>query len=176
MTEPTIPVEAIVMRTYTRPNILSLLEFKDADFFEPEGSERLAGTDPEVALVNMLERCELAFCGGAAAYLDTTTMLVGVVAYRRMPVDDFYRKGWPEALVERLREDFSEEHGDVDGEDRLSDDDAKELLTRMQGVVDWYLTRVNVFQCETARTWRFDNDDLRELVTQLKPEWLEPKR
>ncbi len=159
--------------TFTRPNILSLLEFEGADFFGKEGGEEISTTDPTGALTDMLESCELAFCGAAGKYLDTTTVFVGVSAYRRMPVDDFYRKGWPEGLVEYLREAFQEEHGNEDGDDLLSDEDANELHARMKSTVEWYLERVKVHQCEIIRTWRFNNEDLRELIEQLKPEWLE---
>ena len=160
---------------FTRPNIVSFMEFEGADFFALEGSEEVSDTDREAALGNMLDQSELALCGDAEKYLETMTLFMSVTAYRRMPVDDFYRKGWPEGLADYLREGFSEEHADESGDDRLSDADAAELLTRMQDTVNWYLGRVKVFQCESARIWRFDNDDLLELVQQLRPEWLERK-
>ncbi len=163
------------MSTFTRPNIISLLEFKEADFFDREGSEHFVVMDPVEALDDMLENCELALCGDAGKYLDTTTVFVSLSAFRRLPVEDFYRKAWPEGLVEHLRESFQEEHGNEDGDDFLSDDDANELHARMKATVDWYLTRVKVYPCESVRTWRFDNEDLRELVQQLRPEWLTPK-
>ncbi len=163
------------MSTFTRPNILSLLEFKEADFFDREGSEHFVVMDATEALSDMLDNCELALCGDAGKYLDTTTVFVSLSAFRRLPVDDFYRKTWPEGLVENLREAFQEEHGNEDGDDCLSDQDANELHARMKATVDWYLERVKVYACEAVRTWRFDNEDLRELIHQLRPEWLERK-
>jgi hypothetical protein len=174
-TETTLATETPVTRTYTRPNILSLLEFQGADLFAAEGAEHLSQTDQEQALEEMLENSALNYCGDAKKFLETETLFVGVCAYKRQPVDDYFRKVWPEALVEHLREAFGEEHGDEDGEDRLSDADINELHTRMKDTVEWYLTRVKIFPCDVIRTWRFDNADLLELVEQLRPWWLEKK-
>ena len=175
MSTETIPVE-VAARSYTRPNILSLLEFREAELFAMEGAETFSNSDAESALEEMLESSALPHCGDVRKFLDTEVLFLGVSAYKRMPVDDFYRKAWPEGLVERLREDFGEEHGDEDGDDGLSDADINELHLRMKATVDWYLARVRNYPCEVVRTWRFDNADLLELVTQLKPEWLERKQ
>lgn len=161
-----------VTHAFTRPNILSLLDFKDADFLEPESSDVLSNTDPEAALADMLEKSELASCGDVGAYLGTTTVFLSLKAYRRIPFGDSYTKAWTETLVEHLREYFGDEEG---ADDRLSDDDTKELHARMSATVNWYLARVKYFPCQVVRTWRFDNADLRELVQQLMPEWLESK-
>jgi hypothetical protein len=158
--------------TYTRPNILSLLEFKGADLFAADGAEHLSQTDQEEALGEMLDNSALSFCGDAKKFLETETLFIGVCAYKRQPVDDFYRKAWPEGLVEYLREGFGEEHGGEDGDDHLSDADLNELHTRMKDTVEWYLSRVRVYPCEVIRKWTFDNADLLELVEQLRPEWI----
>jgi len=169
----TIPVEAIVLRAFVRPNIVSLLEFKSADFFAEEDTEQILHTDPEAALADMLSRWE--YLVDSPEKLLQVTLTMSVSAYRRMPIEDFYRKAWPESLVEKLREDFGEEHGDEDGDDRLSDTDINELHVRMKDTVEWYLTRVRSHPCEIIRTWRFDKGDMLELIQQFHPEWLEKK-
>ncbi len=168
----TIPMEPIA---WTRPNILSLVEFEGADLFGPERAEELFEGDAEAALEVMLENSPLADTRDVLKLLDGEVLATSISAYKRMPVEDFYRKAWPEGLVDYLRENFGEEHANQNGEDGLSDADAIELRRRMQETVDWYLERVKSYPCEVVRTWHFDNADLRELVEQLRPEWLDPR-
>jgi len=173
-TQDIVPIETVVVRTYTRPNIISLIEFQGADIFGTDDAEHLAHDNPEEALEQMLEDCGLAWCGDVKKYLDTMTLFTSVAAYKRVTVDDFHRKAWPEGLVESLRESYGEEHGAQDGDDRLSDEDLNQLHARMKDITEWYISRTTVYPCEKIRSWSFDNADLRELVAQLKPEWLDP--
>lgn len=158
--------------SFSRPNILSLVGFEDADCFDCEEGDRVRFDTALEALEAMLDESELCFCGEASRYLDTTTLFLSVRAYKRMSVDDKQRERWAGHLVESLREWFSEDHANEDGDDLLDPDHEQQLLTKSSELVSWYLDHVRVWQCTQLRTWTFDNDDLRELVAELRPDWL----
>ena len=161
------------VHTFTRPRLMELLRFEGADLFDSPSETIAPHADPVTALGSALDH-NLGHCSDVSSYLDTDLALViEIGAYRRMPIDSHDREAWSENLANKLREDFSEEHGDEEGDDRLSDADSRELVTKMRETVEWYLSRVKVYPCEVIQTWSFDTDDIRELVQQLRPEWLQ---
>jgi hypothetical protein len=156
---------------FNRPNVKALMEFEGADLFGQDGDETFSCSDPIEAIEQVLE--------GIGQYEDIRRWLRGpgvylpIGAYKRGQVSEAWVTRQSEAATEFIRENFCEEHGDLDGEDRLSDADAKELEQRMHAVVSWYITKAKVFSCEQLRLFALDSDDLLELVQQLHPEWLE---
>jgi len=157
---------------FTRPTVLSLLSFEGADLYGEKSDESLVHTSALQALEAMLDDSELRYSGDVDLYLETTELFLSVAAYYRMVVSSGYRDRWAESLVELLREAFGEEHGNEEGDDRLSDDAALELRARAADLVSWYVAAATVWHCEKLRTWTFDRDDLRELVAELRPAWL----
>lgn len=162
---------------FARERVLDFLGFEEGDCFDTnEHTENVRFTTQFDALEHMLEESELAFVGSQGnvrQYLRDTSLYLHVSAFKRQGLSNVYRDDASEWLVEVTRERFSEEYGDQDGDDRLSDDDVVEFKRRMRELHDWYLSRVHVFLVDYLRSWTFDKDDLLELVQQLRPSWVE---
>lgn len=157
----------------TRAPVRSLLEFATKEHcFDSLPSERVRFSNIEDALCAMLDESVLAFCGDVRAYLATEQVFLSVTVFQRMTVSDSQRDCWTDGQIEWLRDGFQEEYADEEGDDRLSDEHAAELKVRMRSVIDWYIDHATVYCCDELRTWTFDSDDLLELVTALRPDWL----
>lgn len=159
---------------FERPTVKALLEFEGADMFGQDGDETFSCSDPIESVAQVLE-CINEYNQDIRAWLKEPDISITIGAYRREKVSDLWIANQAENAAEFIRENFCEEHGDLDGEDRLSDADAKELEKRMHEVVSWYITKAKVFVCEHMESFVLDSDDLLELVQQLHPEWLEAK-
>ena len=165
------------MQEFARERVVDFLGFEEGDCFDISPRTEVVRFDTQLeALEAMLDESELAFIGGQGdvrSYLLATTLYLGVCAFKRQVISNSERDSTAEWMAENIRERFSEEYGDVDGDDRMSAEDAGELNRRMRELYDWYLSKVHVYPVDHLRDWMFDKDDLLELVQQLRPSWLE---
>ena len=156
---------------FTRPNILALLAFEGAEFFGEEDREGSASaTDALGYLKELLEYYPVE--EDAEAWLSSAEAYWAIAAYKRDKVSVGQIQIWAEWHTEMLREAYGEEHGDDEGDDRLSDEDKLELERRLRDVVHWYCTQATCCRLQQLKLFELLSADLRELVEQLHPEWL----
>ncbi len=163
---------------FGRERVLDFLGFEEGDCFESNDcSERVRFETQISALEAMLDESELAFIGnkdGAVReYLESMTLYLSVYAFKRNVIGEPARQQAAEWIVDLVRDNFCDEYGDYDGNDRMSDDAIVEFVAKSRELYDWYLSKVKVHNVERLRGWTFDKDDLLELVQQLRPSWLE---
>ena len=162
---------------FARERVLDFLGFEEGDCFDTsQHTENVRFSTQFEALEEMLDTSELAFIGtqgGMRQYLLDTSLYLDVHAFKRQGISETERDTAAEWIMEHIRESFTEQYGDMDGDDRLTDDEVKEFKRRCRELHDWYLTKAHVFLVDHLRSWNFDKDDLLELVQQLRPSWLE---
>ena len=163
---------------FTRPQLLSLLGFEEGDLFTyDQYAEQLSATTALDALEELLDHHEcdtwLKGAGDIRAYLTTNEGWEQIDAYRRDEISDNQKDDWADYIVEHLREMFGEEYGNHDdGDDGLDDVAAAEFKARAAALVEFYVSKAQVFNCTKVRSWKLDSLDLLEVVEQLRPEWL----
>lgn len=163
---------------FERPKVKALVEFQGADVFGEDGEESYSCSDATECLAQVLDRMLDPSVTGMSVqrWFTETEPFITIGAYKRTEVTPKWIDGQAESSAELLRDNFSEEHGDSDGDDRLTDDDGKELVRKMREVVSWYLTRAKVWSCEEIQSFTLDSADILEVVQQLRPEWLKVKQ
>lgn len=163
---------------FQRPTVKALVEFQGADVFGEDGEESYSCSDAIECLTQVLDLTfdPEAMRMSVEQWLAEAEPFITIGAYKRTEVAPKWIDSQAESSAELLRDNFSEEHGDSDGDDRLTDEDAKELVRKMREVVSWYLTRAKVWSCEEMKSFTLDSEDILEVVQQLRPEWLKVKQ
>lgn len=159
----------------SRPNIQAFLDFNEATIFGPEDSERLTSTGHLEAIEEMLDASHLQETLDVETWLSTNTEFWTIAAYKPDTVSQGDIDQWSEWHAEHIREAFGEGYGNDDGDDGLSDADIAELNQRTADLVKWYVARAKVWRCEHLRTFTFDNQDVLQMVLELRPDWLKKK-
>jgi len=155
-----------------RPNIQAFLNFDEAPLFGPEDTERIVSTTHLSAIEEMLDASGLPETEDVQAWLLTQEEFWTIAAYKPETVSPAEVATWAGYAAENLRECFTEEYGDEDGDDRLSTEDIAELDRRMVELASWYTERCKVWRCEQVRTFTFDSADVLEMIRELRPDWL----
>lgn len=154
---------------FERPEVKRLLAFEGADVFGELDDETFSCTTAIECLSQVIETL---FGDEDKPLGPMDDYAVSIGAYKRNELSASWIQSQAEHSAEALRDNFCDEHGDLDGDDRLSDDNIKELERRMHEVVTWYSTQVKVFSCEHLKSFVLNSTDLLEVVQQLRPEWL----
>jgi len=160
--------------TFTRPNILALLACEGAELFGQADAERISHTDALSCVEELLEGSGIE--DDAEAWLSARSLpgvtIWTIAAYQRDTISSAQIDHWAEWHAECLREHYGEEYTDEGGEDGLTDAENTELTRRLREVVQWYTEQVTMWPCTPVASFPLDGGDVRELVEQLYPEWL----
>lgn len=158
-----------------RPSIQAFFDFSEGTLFGPEDTERIVSTSHLAAIEDMLDESNLQYTEDVEAWLTTQEQFLTIAAYKPETCSKGEASNWALGAAETLRDQFGEEYGNEEGDDRLSDDDIAELNRRATELVEWYVSRCKVWRCEQLRTFTFDSADLLQMVREIRPDWLKKK-
>jgi hypothetical protein len=145
--------------------------FPDGEFYACNDPETLTHETPEEALAEYLDTDLNPKMTVTEVIASIRSCSIDVTAYKRAEVSDKQIEDWADGLLEKLAEDFDEEHGDPDGSTGDAfPGDAEQV---MREAVKSIIRRSTVWRCEPAGKVELSPDQIEELMREHCSDWFE---
>lgn len=143
--------------------------FPDGKFYACSDPESLTHTDPLEAIEEYLDADLDPRMTVAEVVKCIRARPITVRAYEPSTISDKQIACWADNLLDRLAEDFSEEHSDPDGEtgDGLPKDAGAILLAAVQNII----SRAHVWTCEEVGKVTLSPDEIEAVMREHRPDW-----
>lgn len=143
--------------------------FPDGKFYSCTDPENLTHTEPEEALEEYLDGWLDHKMSVAEVVAAIRKYEVTVSAYNPTEISDGQIEAWADQCLEKLMEDFSEEHADPDS--ALGDAFPSDAGQLMREAVKNIVRRTSVWSCEVVGKVTLTPDQLEAVMRAYRPDW-----
>jgi hypothetical protein len=146
------------------------ITFPDGTYYSCTDPECLTCTAPGEALEEYLDADIHPKMTVAEVVASIRARPITVTAYEPRKISDAQIGVWADGLVERLGEEFCEEHADPDGDGPDFPDDAEKI---MHEAVRSIISRTHVWSCMEVGMVTLSPDQIEEVMREQCPEWFD---